>query len=66
MKRLERKKQNRKLSGLCAGLADYMNVDTTVVRILTIAVTILTGFGPGVLFYIVASLITPEEGTYHA
>ena len=66
MKRLELKKDDRKVTGLCAGVADYFDIDTTIVRVAVLAATILTGFGPGILFYLIASVIVPKEGSYHA
>ena len=65
MKRLVRKTHDKKLTGLCAGIADYIGIDATVVRLIVLFATIMTGIVPGIVFYIVASVITPEE-THHA
>jgi phage shock protein PspC (stress-responsive transcriptional regulator) len=47
------------VAGVCSGLADYFGVDVTLVRL---AFAVLTVFGgAGVLFYLVAWLIIPEE-----
>lgn len=59
MKRLYRKRTDRMLAGVCAGLADYLNIDPTIVRIIFI-VLVFAGLG-GVLVYLILWLITPEE-----
>ena len=62
MKRLIRRQNDKKLSGLCAGIADYVNIDVTVVRLIVLTIVILSGVFPGLLLYIIASVITPIEG----
>lgn len=63
MKRLVRSKTDRKLSGLCAGVANYFQVDPTLVRLIVLLAVVLSGVVPGLLFYIIAAIITPEEDT---
>jgi phage shock protein PspC (stress-responsive transcriptional regulator) len=58
-KQLQRLRKGRLVAGVCAGLAAYFNVDVTVVR-LVFAVLCVFG-GAGILFYLVAWLIIPEE-----
>ncbi|MBQ7540636.1 MAG: PspC domain-containing protein, partial [Bacteroidaceae bacterium] len=52
---------DKKLSGVCGGLAEYMNVDATIVRLLYVFLTFFTGFFPGIILYVVAALIAPKE-----
>jgi phage shock protein C len=59
-KRLERKLKGRMLAGVCAGLADYLGVDPTLVRVI-FAVLAFVG-GTGVVAYLVAWALIPEEG----
>jgi phage shock protein C len=66
MKRLVLNQKNRKISGLCAGIADYLEIDVTVIRLVVLTVTVLTGIVPGVFVYAVASAITPKEGEINA
>ena len=66
MKKLSRSTTDRKLTGLCAGMAKYFDVDVTVVRLAVLAVIVLSGVLPGTVFYFVASLITPTEGATNA
>ncbi|HEX2795255.1 MAG TPA: PspC domain-containing protein [Croceicoccus sp.] len=49
-------KQNAKLMGVCAGIADYFGVDVTLVRILWVIGT-LAGFGSLLLIYLLIGLI---------
>ena len=57
-KKLTKSQSNRMICGVCAGLAEYFNVDPTVIRLLWV---ILTFFGgSGILAYIIAAVIIPE------
>ena len=58
---LVRSRDGRKLAGVCAGLADYFGVDVTLVRVIWAVVSVLTS-GLGVLAYLVAWAIIPDEG----
>ena len=59
-KPLTRSVTNTMLAGVCAGLADYLNIDPTVVRLLFVLGFFLTG--PGVLLaYLIMALIIPVE-----
>ncbi len=57
---LVRTRQGRMIAGVCAGVADYFGVDVTLVRVLVAVVAVLTG-GAGVLAYLVAWAIIPNE-----
>ena len=58
-KRLYRSRTDRKLGGVCAGIAAYYDLDPTVVRLIAVATILLPG--PSVIAYIVAWIIVPEE-----
>jgi phage shock protein C len=59
-KRLYRLRDGRVVSGVCAGLAAYLGIDPTLVRL---AFALLTIFGgAGVLLYLCAWIVIPEEG----
>jgi phage shock protein C len=58
---LVRKRDGRMVAGVCAGLADYLGSDVTLVRVIVAAIAIITG-GAGILAYLVAWAIIPEEG----
>ncbi len=58
-KKLYRSKENRMITGVCGGVAEYLEMDPTVIRLIWV---ILCAFaGSGVLAYIIASIIIPEE-----
>jgi phage shock protein C len=56
-----RPRANRKIAGVCAAFGHYLDVDVTLVRILWAFVTLAAGIFPGVLSYILAWIIVPEE-----
>ena len=58
---LVRSRAGRMLAGVCAGVADYLGFDPTVVRVIWAVVSVVTG-GAGVLAYLVAWIIIPDEG----
>jgi phage shock protein PspC (stress-responsive transcriptional regulator) len=59
-KTLERKRDGRMLAGVCVGTGDYLGIDANVVRLI-FAVASFFGF-LGVLVYLVAWAVVPEEG----
>ena len=61
VKRLYRSRRERKLAGVCGGVAEYLEVDPTIVRVLYLLGTIITGFFPGIFIYFALALIMPEE-----
>lgn len=60
-KKLMRSRTDRKIAGVCAGLAQHLDLDASLVRILWFFVTLACGIFPGVVAYIVAWIIIPEE-----
>ncbi|UCD03942.1 MAG: PspC domain-containing protein [Candidatus Woesearchaeota archaeon] len=50
---------NRILGGVCSGIADYFNVDPTIVRILWILFSL--AYGAGILLYFICWLIIPKN-----
>lgn len=58
-KRLYRSRSDRRVAGVCAGIADYLGVDATLVRIAWVVFAVAGG--PGVLLYIILAAIVPEE-----
>lgn len=61
-KKLYRNVNDKKLSGVCSGLAKYFSIDTTLVRLIWAIVTLCT-VGTGILAYIICALLIPEEPT---
>jgi phage shock protein C len=58
---LVRRREDRILAGVCAGLADYFDVDVNLIRLIVAVVAVFTG-GVGVLAYLVAWVVIPEDG----
>jgi len=56
-KRLYKSMTDKKIAGVCGGIAEYMNVDSTIVRLICIA--LVFGWGSGLIAYIVAALVMP-------
>ena len=66
MKKMEHKKlhksaTDKKICGVCGGLAEYLNVDPTIIRLIW-ALTVVFA-GTGVLAYLIAALVMPEDVT---
>lgn len=57
-KRLERDMANRKIAGVCAGLANYLNIDVTLIRIVLLTMVIAGGFG--LIGYLIAWIAMPK------
>ena len=57
-KKLYRSTTNKMLAGVCAGLAEYLNIDPTIVRVIWALVALS---GAGLLAYLICALIIPEK-----
>lgn len=60
-KRLYRSRNMRMVSGVCGGLAEYFNADVSVVRLIVAICILITGVLPGLVLYLVASIVIPED-----
>jgi len=60
-KKLTRSTTDRKLLGVCGGLAEYFDVDPTLTRVGMLALTIFTGIIPGLVLYFCMALIIPDK-----
>jgi len=59
-KRLVRPRLDRKIAGVCAGFAEYFDIDVTVVRVVWLITAFMTG-GVGFIGYIIAWIVMPDE-----
>lgn len=59
-KRLYKSIQNRMISGVCGGVAEYFNIDPTIVRLIAIAALFATAVVPGIIVYFVCAAIIPD------
>ena len=60
-KKLYRSRNSKMLAGVCGGLADYLNMDPTLVRVLYALLSFFSAAFPGIIVYIILALIIPEE-----
>jgi len=66
-RRLTRSTTDRKIAGVCGGLAEYFNVDATLVRVIWAILTIIPGcIVLGIVAYLVAWFIMPDSPATHA
>jgi phage shock protein PspC (stress-responsive transcriptional regulator) len=60
MRRLYRSRHNRKIAGICGGLAEYFDLDPTLIRLIFVAALIFTGLLPMLLIYLIGWIVIPE------
>jgi len=60
-RRLYRLTYDKQVSGVCAGIAKYLDIDVTLVRVLVVAATFFTGVVPGLIAYLIAMLLMPKD-----
>ena len=58
-KRLYRSQKESMIGGVCGGIAEYLDADPTVVRLILVLLTVVTGFAAGIVGYLIAWLIVP-------
>jgi phage shock protein C len=58
-KRLQRSRTERMIAGVCGGVAEYFEVDPTLVRLIWVAITVMAG--AGILLYLIMWVIMPLE-----
>lgn len=58
-KRLYKSTRNKKICGVCGGLAEYLGMDPTVVRLIVSLISL--AWGSGIILYIIMALIMPDD-----
>ena len=58
-KKLYKSNTDKKLCGVCGGIAEYLNMDSTIVRLILVLAVLFAGCG--VLAYIIAALVMPQK-----
>ena len=58
-KRLYKSSTDKKVCGVCGGIANYFDVDPTVIRLIWVIFTVVGG--SGLIAYIIAAIIMPDE-----
>ena len=59
-KKLYRSSINKKICGVCGGIAEYFDIDPTLVRLGWVLISIFTGGFPGIIAYFIAAIIMPQ------
>ncbi len=55
------KSKNKMVGGVCAGIAEYLGWDTTLVRIIYLCLSLFSAGFPGLLLYIILSIVMPNK-----
>jgi len=55
--------RNKMIAGVCAGIAEYFDVDPTIIRVIFVLLSIISAGFPGILVYIILMLIIPVDLT---
>lgn len=63
-KKLYRSIDNAMIGGVMAGIADYFNMDVTLVRVLYVIITVFTAFIPTTLIYLACWFIIPSKNIF--
>jgi phage shock protein PspC (stress-responsive transcriptional regulator) len=58
---LRRSRHDRMIAGVVGGLADYFGIDSSMLRIIYVLVSIFSAAFPGILVYIILWLVVPQE-----
>lgn len=61
MKKLYLSETDKKICGVCGGIAEYFSIDSTLVRLLWVLLSIFTAAFPGILAYIIACMVIPKQ-----
>jgi len=64
MKKLYKSKENKIIAGIIGGIGEYFDVDPVMLRLAWLLILIFTAIIPGILVYLIATLIVPEKNNY--
>jgi phage shock protein C len=64
MKKLRRSNKERMIAGVCGGIAEYFDLDPTIVRIVYILVSVISVAFPGILVYLILWILVPRSEIY--
>lgn len=60
-KHLKRSRNDRMIAGVMGGLGEYFAIDSTVLRLAYVGLTVLTGGVPGIIIYLIAIFLVPAD-----
>ena len=58
-KKLYRSNTDKKIAGVCGGIAEYLGIDSTIIRLLLVLAVLFAGVG--ILAYIIAAIVMPNK-----
>ncbi len=61
IKRLYRSGSNRMIAGVCGGIAEYFNIEPSLVRVIYVIISVFSAAFPGIIIYLAAWIIMPDE-----
>lgn len=61
MNRLVRTQYDRKIAGVCGGIARYFNMDPTIIRLIVVVLALVTAIFPFLVGYLIAIFVIPNE-----
>ena len=59
MKRFYKIEEGKKVCGVCGGIAEYFNIDPTIIRLITAVLCLVCG--TGIVIYFIAALVMPKK-----
>lgn len=59
MKRLYKSKKEKMIDGVCGGIAEYLNADPSIIRLVWVLLTLAGGCG--IILYIICAIVLPDE-----
>jgi len=62
LKKLYLSSTDKKICGVCGGIAEYFEIDVTLVRLAWVLLSLFTAAFPGIIAYIIACMIIPKQG----
>ena len=64
MKKLYRSKNDAMMAGVCAGIAEALDWDPTIIRLIVTAIAIFTAIVPALIIYLIAAIVIPKDTGY--
>ena len=63
-RKLYRSNSNKMICGVCGGIAEFFDIDATLIRLAYVLLSVFTVAFPGIIVYIIAALIIPKDPGY--
>lgn len=60
-RKLKKSASNKKVAGVCGGIADYFDLDPTLIRVGCILLTLFSGVFGGILVYVILTFVMPDD-----